>query len=502
MENQTPENTLPVPQVPSSHDIEKIRKQILEESKQFHVEDFEKVNCLEMCLYDMTYSGSHEAGAKDYTYFGSILQVMNIRYSQQIPTAAITYDARFRRYEIILNPYFFCKILTKRQERVAVMVHEISHFTHFHLPQDFVAPNQDNRVLLNVAQDLAINQVIANLPSMCMKLEMFRDKNQNPFPAGKHFNYYYELLQDDAEFNPDNKGDPSKGAKGKGQSSASSGQGDQEGEGEGEGSGQGRGDKDTQGGGSPGADGQDGKWVKAKDAFRNAKSGGFDDHSLEGEEGSAYEKLDAAKEIMKRAYNKHVRDYGTEPQGIKDLLQKIDGSIVKLDHKRILMMALKSSLPSKDRERTWHRESRRYGKEAPGSRLKRMPKINVYADTSGSISHEELNKFLKVTEGFFTNGVEKAVLKFFHTNVYGDQKIKKNFKVDYESVESGGTELTPVFEDIKKDRPDLCVIITDGYYGDIQTSAKGIPPTVFVISNEGQMDHPLKYIGKTVKIAG
>jgi len=477
-------------------EINKLREQILEDSKKYHIEDSEKKVSLDSAIFDMTRPRMSGSGS-DYTYFGSILQVMNINYSQQIPTAAIIYDTRYRRYNIALNPYFFTRVLATSEERVAVLVHEISHFTHFHLPQEFVATNEDNRMLLNVAQDLAINQYIPNLPSLALQLSQFRSKDGTPFPAGKHFSYYYNELLNDAEIQT-GKG------KGQPQEDEGSGEGDGQGDGQGQeasGSGKGKGKSgskpDLKGQQQPG----DGQWSKAKDHFKNPRSAGLDDHGGEGEEGSAYEKLEAMKDIMKRAYNKHVRDYGTEPGGIKDLLQKIDGTMSKMDYKKILLMALKTSLPAKNFERTWHRDSRRYGNEAPGSRLKRMPRITIYTDTSGSISHEELNKFLRVTEGFFTHGVEKANIKFFHTELYGERQIKKNFKINPEDVQSGGTDLTCIFEDMKKNRPDLCVIVTDGYYGMPEVSLKGLPPTVFVISEEGDMNHCLKSVGKTVRIA-
>jgi len=86
---------------------------------------------------------------------------------------------------------------------------------------------------------------------------------------------------------------------------------------------------------------------------------------------------------------------------------------------------------------------------------------------------------------------------FFHTNVYGTQKMKKGSVINYADMESGGTELTPVIEDINKSSNDLFIVITDGCYSDVsvETSKK----VIFLISKNGYAEHPLKRMGKTVQ---
>ncbi|MCJ7641832.1 MAG: hypothetical protein MUO29_08070 [Desulfobacterales bacterium] len=54
-------------------------------------------------------------------------------------------------------------------------------------------------------------------------------------------------------------------------------------------------------------------------------------------------------------------------------------------------------------------------------------------------------------------------------------------------------------------RPDLAIILTDGYYSDVDVEKwlpNGVkfPQCLFIISRGGTKDHPLTRLGKTIKI--
>ena len=132
-----------------------ISKEILD--KEF-VSVEEKTRCLATTLYNCT---------KDHPFIGSVLQSLNIMYSHALPTAGILFNTDAKRFEMMINPYFFCKKLNEK-ERKAVFIHEISHITHKHpLRVPFLKISARKRVLMNIAADMAINQYIQNLPKGC-----------------------------------------------------------------------------------------------------------------------------------------------------------------------------------------------------------------------------------------------------------------------------------------------------------------------------------------------
>src|ERR1017187_6285159 len=64
--------------------------------------------------------------SKTHPFLGSVLQCLNISYGHVIPTAGIMFNTDAKRWDMIINPFFFCKQL-KMDERKAVMLHELSH---------------------------------------------------------------------------------------------------------------------------------------------------------------------------------------------------------------------------------------------------------------------------------------------------------------------------------------------------------------------------------------
>jgi predicted metal-dependent peptidase len=257
------------------------------------------------------------------------------------------------------------------------------------------------------------------------------------------------------------------------------GDGEGEGEGDGEGSGSGGGIPDT-----------------------------IDEHIWDGS-GEEKDMLEATEDLIKRAMIKQRCGFTDLPQSIKDLLSDIETRKVELDYKQMILSAIKRSASGHDRLHTWSRKSRRFGTKAPGTKIGDMPKLNFYLDTSGSISTEELNEFLEVVDNFLRTGNRKCRLNMFHTSNYysSDYKLGQRLGKDgiQKEVQSGGTDLAESMKDIFKRKADLNVIVTDGYYGNVDVEAwmkanDHWPQTIFIISKEGEKKHPLERLGLTIKI--
>jgi predicted metal-dependent peptidase len=77
--------------------------------------------------------------------------------------------------------------------------------------------------------------------------------------------------------------------------------------------------------------------------------------------------------------------------------------------------------------------------------------------------------------------------------------MKKNFKIKREDFQSGGTDLTDSMKMLSKQRCDLAIVITDGYFDKPNVDLKKLPEMVFIISGGGQVNHPMNKCGKSVK---
>ena len=426
-------------------------------------------------------------------FIGSVLQCLDIEYSHIIPRLGIMFDADGKKWKMMINPYYYCKQLTTQQQS-AVLLHEISHVTHKHpFRAPFIKIDADRRHLMNIAMDMAINQYIQNLPvgcSQCPPLEKQYEGERCPnedcpgrcilvedyydvdekgnkvqWKENQPFEYYYHKLIE--RFTDD-------------QPQSQNGDGEGEGQGQGEGGG-GEGD----GGGKKGP--QD-----------------FDSHHWESSSEES-EMMDATEELMKRAMQKTSISYDKLPQHVKELLQDIEARRAELNYRQLILSAIKKHASGFNREHSWTRKSRRFGTKAPGTRNGTLPFLDNYIDSSGSISIQEANDFLDIIDNFLRVGSRKCDLNLWHTRVYHSDRYRLGDRLDKSVFQSGGTDVEDTLRKIHKKSPDLSIILTDGYYSDVDVESwmrpgEHFPQILFIISRDGTADHPLARLGETIKI--
>lgn len=443
--------------------------------------EFVPVEIKSQCLSTVIY----ECCTKTHQFMGAVLQSLTINYSHQLPTAGILFNTDAKHWEMLINPYFFCKKLNGDQ-RKAVLLHELSHILHKHpLRVPFLKISPRKRVLMNIAADMAINQFIKNIPDGCPQCTPYdpdvpmkcpnemcpgrgifirdffdvdeKTKARIPWKANQTMEHYYEKLLTRFE-------DP------------------EDGDGDGDGSG-------NAGGGAATGD----------------LPQTIDEHLWDNGAVEEKDMLDATEELAKRAMVKARLDYDSLPGSVKELLEDIKARRAELNYKQLIMSAMKRHASGHDRNYTWTRPSKRYGNKARGTKVGELPKLHNFIDTSGSISIEEANGFLDVVDQFLRVGSRKCDLGFFHTALYKDDKYKMGTKVSREDIQSGGTDLTPVMAKILEQKPDLSVVLTDGCYGDVNVEqwmrpGEKFPQVLWVISKDGTTEHPLKRFGETVKI--
>lgn len=458
--------------------------------------------CLNTGIYDVS---------KTHVFISGVLQCLNISYSHMLDTAGVSFNSDLKRWDLFINPHFFCMKLNQPQ-RKAILLHEVAHITNRHpFRVPFLKIHKNKRTLMNIGADMAINCYIKDLPAgcpQCPPLEAQQagqpcpnklcpghcidinnyydldDKgNKVPWKPLMTMEYYYEKLIE----------------KFKDMISSEDGEGE---EGEcGTCGGTGKDPKDSTGNTKcPDCNGT-GK-AKAKGKGKGLPKE-YDSHNWDGNAEEA-EMLDATEELMKRAMVKQSLSYDQLPGSIQSLLEDIIARKSELNYKAIILSAIKRHASGHERKSTWTRKSKRFGAYAPGTKIGDLPKLSLYLDSSGSISTEELNEFLDIVDQFLKNGARKCEINLFHTKNYYSSQYKLGERFDPKKVKSGGTDLTDSFQRIINTKPDLAIFITDGYYSRVDYEKmlkpnQKLPQTLFIISRQGQEKHPMDEL-PTVKI--
>ena len=169
--------------------------------------------------------------------------------------------------------------------------------------------------------------------------------------------------------------------------------------------------------------------------------------------------------------------WGTMPGNVVDEIKK--SMIPKFDYKSVFRR-VRSTIPSSKRSCTRMRPNRRFGYDAMGSKRECTTKILVAVDTSGSISDKELELALGFILGFFKTNIESIWQIHWDTQVYPEsfkELTKKTVKAKGKKVYGrGGTDCSVVFSALqdkgkkgflRKEKFNLCIIITDGEFGSI-----------------------------------
>jgi predicted metal-dependent peptidase len=400
-------------------------------------------------------------------FYGSLIQSINIRYSDWLPTACIAYDKKKDQFFMDLNYEYFATKPVK--ERCAILYHEILHFAHQHIWRwmSIKGPDDEQKVF-NIAADMAINQYIMNKPDGWVDVAKFRLKTGQPFPLHRPMEEYYKLLK---EIDGKKAQEEAEGNKGKGQP------------------------------GTPGHEGKTQNQDELEKFFGPKGQQELDVHNWDELDADEKQKmLEEAKKLVERTMEKTSYSASQLPGHIKDLIEELETQIAGINYKRIIKEIIKKTISTADRESTWNRPSKRFGIYSQGTKCGRIPKIMFFMDTSGSISYTEMSEFLKTCDGFLRVGQKTSKIGLWNTELYKTVKYTNHSSLVQTDIQSGGTDVSDTLKYIDKHKPDLSIILTDGYL-DTPKHFKSNANILWVISKQGNTNHPYKeVVGKTVQI--
>lgn len=373
------------------------------------------------------------------------------RECYEIPTLAVT--CRSGRVELLYNPDFMA--IHSMRYNVGFVQHELGHVIHGHLSDGQRRPEIYRDRLVNVAMDLAVDSLIQSpgdqpdwvlLPSkLRIPEEGIPPERWRNFPERATWEKYYDLLQQIRDQYPDYyqtsvvqalrripKRDPG----------------------------------DNQ---SPGADGEkrDGENAGGGENVDDVNS--FDDHGVWAEDCDQPDVVDeAVRNMVRQAWqtmetkNPGSNGRGTIPGGIMTLIQELLGR-ASVPFKRLFQAFMASRFDIRRRPAV-NRLSRRRS-TPPGSRNSRRLRVLWCRDTSGSVSDEELLvSFNELFEMKKQTGVSVAV-QDFDFGLQGPMLELDNVNPRRAGAfhGRGGTDFSKPLELAARERPDVCVITTDGY---------------------------------------
>ena len=357
-------------------------------------------------------------------------------YTDEIPTAAVGIKDNY--IALFINTDFFLKELTTFSERVAVVKHETLHLLFRHIFRDSKFKDHE---LLNIAADLVVNQYIGSwdLPKLAITLATFPDLKLR---EKQTMEYYYAELD--------------KLRKKGGEDSPISFQ------------------VLNSVIGEP-TNGDHSKWVT------NGELENIVNEIL------GQKILDALKRTPTRLH-------GTMPGDLIDYIKSLEKVKPSVDWKRLLRIFASTNGRSYVAH-TMKRISKRYGTR-PGIKIKRLWKIAVVIDTSGSIDQVTLQLFINEINHIHRCGADITLIQC-DAAVQEVVTYKPSMTVTVKG--GGGTNFDPVLELIKKSKNNYSGVIyfTDGYAPSPTIKIK--QSLIWVITPDGKTGDHLIY-GKQVQI--
>jgi predicted metal-dependent peptidase len=410
-------------------------------------------------------------------FYAHILAGTVRKITEEVPTAAVGVNGKLLM--LMVNEEFFLRSIRALPERVAVLKHEVLHLVFRHL---FREKFKEDPELYNIAADIVVNQYIGSpwkLPDDAVTLENFSDLE---LESGRSVEYYYERLKNLSE-----QMDWNAPGNGKGEEESSK-----------EGSG-GKGNQPSSDpSGVPPKSAQSlrelyGKQRHSDHSFWVVK--GFGDSCIAN--GIPIEKnsivgieQDLKRHLLDAFSRTPAKYYGNIPLDIMRQIEIIREEMKPaVDWKRTLRI-FSGSKGRTQIQHTMKRISKRYGTR-PGIRIKRLKRLAVIIDTSGSLDEPTLQQFFYEIHSISRSGAQIHIIEC-------DSEVKRGYdfkkKPHIELLGGGGTDYDPAFTYIrtfKGMRFDGCILLTDGFAPEPQINPGC--PLLYVITPDGKTGSHLKF---------
>jgi len=381
------------------------------------------------------------------SFYGFILAKMNVIFDPKFPTLGVSFDKGSINYNLKIGDYF--NTLTQ-EERIAVLIHECRHILGLHL----IRKGERDHELFNIAADIAINQLIDNLP------DGVQYPSNYDFPENESAETYYELLKQEQENQQK--------------------------------------DKDK-------AESQGQDWNGPEDNSQGEQKPDLTDldgdETLDVHEWDSSESDSSIEELMKSTTENMVKEAisqsrGNTPGDIEQILKLLKRK-AKISWKKELRKILSSRNGS--RIETIKRKNRRFPHRADlrGKKVQKdKPIVLVGVDTSGSMSDNDVLEGLIEINEVIKNVGELKIIQI-DTNIKGVESFNKNNFKRFKRKGYGGTYMgaCPEFIKSKKEKCDVLIMISDMFIEDITSDSnwREFKKPVLWLSTSGEIPKVLKH---------
>ena len=222
----------------------------------------------------------------------------------------------------------------------------------------------------------------------------------------------------------------------------------------------------------------------------------FDDHSELGD----LEAAGASKEVMKAVAEQAAREAakGLSAGNLPlEMLKSLDIDIYKdgtLSWKTLLRKYAQETLTN-TKISTRNKPNRRVGFSADGTTDDRLPNIYIAIDESGSIDDELLQEFAGEVNRLFKEYSGSVKVLHFDTEISKIETYKKSCS-RIQRYGGGGTDPSSCFDLFDREKGDLLIMFTDGYFYSPQTCKRG-KNVIFLIYNNNSF---VPEFGKSIVI--
>ena len=369
------------------------------------------------------------------------------------------------RFILYVNPLIFFKLTFL--EQVACLKHEVWHIANIHMKRskDYTEKKKINDEAISDICDAVINHNIDNLPGDCINFNKYKKSYLGSlgknfvFDSNETIEYYFDHYEsNDGSGNGGNKenNNSSENEDGEGNSNSDMPQGVNE---------------------NSTSSGRHQKWKETDNSSSLMET--------------------VAKNIINSAAEEAVKNRGTIPAAIQELIKKLNEKPI-IPWQKIFKDYV-GSIPVPFKETIYRRNRRQPNRiDLKGRLPDRELDLIVAIDTSGSISDKDLTYFFNEIFHIIKNRKYQLTVIECDADIQKVYEAKSINDTDYNIKGRGGTAFSPVFEWIKNERRRnaLLVYFTDGYGESNLTITPYHYKTLFVIANSYEDDKYLS-LGKS-----
>ncbi len=204
--------------------------------------------------------------------------------------------------------------------------------------------------------------------------------------------------------------------------------------------------------------------------------------------------LENVNSVIRQCEEGH--DWGTLPG---DLIEQIKASTKTKINWRAVLTGFRASILSSKRKLTRMRPNRRFDFDQMGSIREFDTKLLVALDVSGSISDEDISRFLGVVNSIFRYGITQVDVIQFDMVVTTTMTLKKALNTTV-AIGRGGTCFQPAVDYAVENHYDGLVILTDGYASQPTVPHRTTLKIAWVCSNESSYERHHEWMEKLGRV--